>query len=164
MNTLNILRSWLVVIVGLTGVLLLMIGASLGAAWISAGVCSWMLQASCWTLVADLLLLAPLALVRGLRLVSATGFIVSAWIYGVTTWIFALLATFHAWGDIGVALGLVMASVGLILTGIFAALLHGQWSGLGGMVLGLALAGGAASLSAFLTSRSQQDLGVASAA
>jgi hypothetical protein len=89
---------------------------------------------------------------------------VSAWIYGVTTWIFALLATFHAWGDIGVALGLVMASVGLILTGIFAALLHGQWSGLGGMVLGLALAGGAASLSAFLTSRSQQDLGVASAA
>jgi len=54
----------------------------------------------------------------------------------VTLWVLGLYATIGNWGWVGVILGLILAGVGITLTGILSCLFASQWEALF-MLLGL---------------------------
>ena len=56
-----------------------------------------------------------------------------------TVWLWGFLLVFIAWGWLGVIIGLVLLGVGVVPLGLIALILDGVWSGVGQMVLAVAL-------------------------
>ena len=89
------------------------------------------------------ILCLPLAFFRPAKSVARWAYLLSWLVFGVTAWVLGFLVTLQAWGTIGVIIGLALAGVGVVLTGILAAAIHGDWSMLIELVVLAALAYGA---------------------
>lgn len=67
------------------------------------------------------LVLLPMALFRATRSAAGTGIFFSSYLFGLTTWFLGATVTFVTWGWVGLLLGLLIAGVGVVPIGIFAA-------------------------------------------
>jgi len=121
-----------------------------GSAWLTIHVYPFMVRASGWVFMVDVLVLLPLAIFRATRPASATGFLISGWVYGLVNWMFGFLTTFRLWGTFGVFVGLFIAGVGVVPIGMLAALFHGEWATLGNLILGAVFWLGAIAFASFL--------------
>ena len=77
----------------------------------------------------DLIVLLPLSFFKKTRFAVAIGWLASSYIFGVITWELGIVATSIVWGGWGVLGGLILAGVGVVLTGIIASLMVGIYSG-----------------------------------
>jgi|GEM_PF-2431243 hypothetical protein len=77
----------------------------------------------------DLLVLLPLSFFKKTRFAAAIGWLVSSYIFGIATWETGIVATSAIWGGWGVLGGLILAGVGVVLTGIIASLMASIYSG-----------------------------------
>ena len=75
-----------------------------------------------WIVIAIIVvILLPLSLFRATRGFAGAGIIYSSYLFGLTTWFLGATVTFATWGWTGLLIGLVIAGVGVVPTGILAA-------------------------------------------
>ena len=108
-----------------------------GAAWISDKLIRPAILVSYWTLILGVFVLLPLSFFRLTRVVSIFGFYAAGCIFGVTAWMGSFLAILYYWG-MGWALftSVFVTPVGVVPVGILAAIINGDWSAVGVLVLG----------------------------
>ncbi len=73
------------------------------------------------------LLLLPLAIFRGTRLLAGRGIRFFSYLLAFTTWLWGLLATYFLWGGLAVLIGLCMAGVGVVPIAVIAFVMEGMW-------------------------------------
>jgi hypothetical protein len=110
-----------------------------GGVWIGEKILPWLMRISIITLMLNLLILGPLALISPARSWSGFGFVISSYIFGITGWFMGLLLTWILWGGIAVLIGLFIMGIGVVPIGILAALFNGMWLELGFLVLAVIL-------------------------
>ena len=86
-------------------------------------------------LVLCVTILPILAIIKKTRGIAAVGYVISSYIFGLSTWILGFLVTLSIWGWLGVIIGLFIAGVGVVPLGIIASILHGQWAWVINLVL-----------------------------
>jgi len=83
-----------------------------------------------------LFLFLPLSLFPATRPISATGFMVSSYVFGLTTWLAGALISYLHFGLLWTILGFCMFAVGVIPLAIIGSAFHADW-----MAAGLLLGG-----------------------
>ena len=117
-----------------------------GIVWVSEHVIEYLMPLIAITIILCLFILLPLGIFRKTRPVSAIGFIVASYLFGVTTWILGLLTTLQYWGGIGVAIGMFLGIVGIVPLGIIASAFNYDWWSVGGLITGLFITYGSRAL------------------
>ena len=110
-----------------------------GAAWVGEKV---MPILELITGIAFLILLVigtPLALFRKTRLITGQGWFYWSYSLGLMLWLSCLIATLQLWGVVAAVIGMVCFGVGIFVTGVLAAVFHGEWSFVGESFLTLVI-------------------------
>ncbi len=81
----------------------------------------------------------PLAFIPASRGLASGLFGFASLIFGISLWLYALASTYIEWGLLGVILGVLLAGIGVVFTGILAALFSASWGVLGNIALLLGL-------------------------
>jgi hypothetical protein len=68
-----------------------------------------------------------MAAFRGTRKGAVTGLWIVTTVFFLTAWVFGLYATIANWGWVGVVIGLLLAGVGVALTGLVSSALARTW-------------------------------------
>jgi hypothetical protein len=97
-----------------------------GAEFVSAWTLPYMASAIRVAMLVCIFML-PLSLIHKARLVTATGFMISSYVFGICAWMLGLLTTLHYWGVIGVIVGLAIAGLGVVPVAMLAAAIHTSW-------------------------------------
>jgi hypothetical protein len=105
-------------------------------------------------LVLPILVIA--ALVPRIRVIAAAGFEYASLFYGITLWLWALVYTLSVWSWLAVIIGLVFMGVGIVPVAMLASLFRGEWSQLGGLVMGLVLTLGTRFFGFYLHAREER--------
>jgi hypothetical protein len=79
-------------------------------------------------------LIAPLAIFRTTRVVSANLLMLASYIFGFGLRFWCAVATYEYWGWWGLLIGMVIFGFGVVPTGFLALALHSQWAVLGELV------------------------------
>ncbi len=85
------------------------------------------------------LALVPLAFIPATRGLAGGLFGFASLLFGISLWLYALASTYIEWGMLGVILGVLLAGIGVVFTGILAALFSASWGVLGNIAVLLAL-------------------------
>jgi hypothetical protein len=91
------------------------------------------------TLRSCFFILLPLGVFKTTRTFAATGFAVSAMVIAITLWLFSVLIVYQFWGLWGLIAGIILGIVGIVPLAWIAAAMHGMWSDVGLISLGMAL-------------------------
>ena len=127
----------------------------LGAAEFSVWALDWIPGAFAIALGACVLLM-PLAIIPASRGLAANLFSITSLVFGACLWLYTLAFTYLEWGMLAVVIGVMLAGVGVIFTGIVAAIFAGAWGVLGNMALLFAMFVGSRFLSAWLAHLAEQ--------
>lgn len=119
----------------LLGLLLVPLLLLRGAASVGAWAYPFLTRLTAVITVMGLPLLLLLALVPRTRGIAGNGFRFVSYAYGICLWVWCLLYTLQVWGWLPVIIGLLMMGIGIMPIGLLAALLHGEWSIAGQMIL-----------------------------
>ena len=92
------------------------------------GIAPYLAKVSIVVLIVDLLICLPLVFFRWGRVASMLGFQISSWIIGLITFAAGFTITYLYWGRVGVFVGLFLIGIGVVPTGLLAALLNRDWS------------------------------------
>ncbi len=87
----------------------------------------------------DVVFFLPLSFFSKTKLIAMRGFNSSAFIFGISVWVFAFVTTYNVLGVFGIFLGLIFVGVGIIPLGIIAALVSGLWQSLNTLIIGMLL-------------------------
>ena len=99
-----------------------------GAIWASDVLLQPLIHIGWWVLGLSLFILLPLAVFKKLRGHVAILLLYSSFLYGLIAWLTGFVITYHWWGILGVVIGLFIAGVGVVPTGLLASAFHG-WAG-----------------------------------
>jgi len=99
----------------------------------------------------------PLSLFGRTRAFAVIGVLGAAFLFALATWMLGLLATYQAWGGLGVVIGLVLGIVGIVPLGLIAALFSAQWLILGQLIAGIVLTYAARRFAATLSARAARE-------
>lgn len=100
-----------------------------GLAEISVWALDWIPDTIGWaTFVA--VILVPLGVIPATRGLAGLAYSAIAMAYLVCLWLYAMAFTYLEWGLVALIIGIMLAGVGVILTGGLAALFAGEWTGL----------------------------------
>ena len=97
----------------------------LGAAEFSVWALDWIPGAFAIALGAFVLLM-PLAIIPASRGLAANLFSITSLVFGACLWLYTLAFTYLEWGMLAVVIGVMLAGVGVIFTGILAAIFAGS--------------------------------------
>ena len=159
-NTIETLKNiggcllYLVLLIGFTIACIFLIKWGADAAIIITPYLSWINNC---VLTISLFILTPMAFFRKTRSIAAIGFIISSFIFGLSLWVSGFLVTYAFWGTIGVIIGVLILGIGVVFTAIIALAIHGGWSLLGLMILGIVLTIGTRILGYFLTEKADNE-------
>ena len=110
-----------------------------GGVWLGAIVLPWLSIIMRLVFILNVIIFLPLGIFKKTRSVSAFGFVMSSFVYGLTLWFWALLLTCLIWGTRAVFIGLLIAGVGVVPIAVLATALNGQWAVTGEIILFLVL-------------------------
>ncbi len=99
-----------------------------GGVWLGAKVLPWLSIIMWYVFALDILIILPLGIFRKTKVASATGLIVSSYVYGLTCWFWTLLLTYVIWGGFAVFIGLFIAGVGVVPMAMLATAINGEWA------------------------------------
>ena len=106
-----------------------------GGVWVGSRILPW-LSIVMWILfVVDIIIFLPLGLFKKTKSISSFGFYLSAFIYGLTLWVWSLLLTYFIWGAFAVIIGVLIAGIGVIPTAILATIFEGEFLVTGQIIL-----------------------------
>ena len=121
-----------------------------GAGFVSGWAIPYMAWATNVAALVCIFLLLPLSLIHKARFVTATGFMISSYVFGIATWMLGLLITLQYWGVIGVIVGLAIVGVGVVPVGMLAAAINTSWTEVLILVIGLGFTFGARMLAIWI--------------
>jgi hypothetical protein len=124
-----------------------------GLAWVSEHVIEYLIPTVVIAIMLCLFILLPLAMFRTTRTVSAGGFVVASYLFGITTWILGFLTTLHFWSGLGVVIGLLLGIIGIVPLGIIASAFHSDWETVLGLIIGLFVTYGSRALGLWLEAK-----------
>ena len=124
-----------------------------GGVWLGAMVLPWLSIIMWLVFVLDILVFLPLGIFKKTKGVSAFGFVLSSYVYGLTLWFWALLLTYLIWGTRAVFIGLFIAGIGVVPISILATALNGEWAITGQIILLLVLTFGSRMLGFYFAER-----------
>ena len=110
-----------------------------GAAWASEQFLPYVILAAQWAIVICIVILAPLAVFRRARIVSAFGFFTSSYLFGTCLWMMGLLSAYFYWGPKSIIIGMCLFGVGVVPVAILASFFNSDWSAIAMMLTGVAL-------------------------
>jgi hypothetical protein len=128
-----------------------------GIAWVCENFVSYFIIATHVVAAVCVVVLLPMSLFRATRAIAALGLIISAYLFGLSIWMYGFLVTYNLWGGVGLVVGLLLGIIGVVPLGIFAAAVHSHWWIVGELVYGLALTYAAAMLALWLAARIDMD-------
>ncbi|QHP70445.1 hypothetical protein EI171_26040 [Bradyrhizobium sp. LCT2] len=128
----------LVMAVGIGFVTLLMM-LFYGATWASENLLRYVSLAAQWAIVTCIVILAPLAVFRRTRIISAFGFFSSSYIFGTCLWMMGLLSAYFYWGLKSIIIGMCLFGVGVVPVALLASLFNSDWTAIAMMLTGVAL-------------------------
>lgn len=128
-----------------------------GMVWVSQHLVWYIVALAQAMIVLTIVLFLPLAAFERTRRGAVAGLVAAAFVFGLATWMLGLIATFEAWGGLGVVIGLLLGGVGLVPLGMLAALFSAHWLVLGQLVVGCALTVAARWLARAITARMIRD-------
>jgi len=137
----------------LFGIIFLAIFFIKGGVWLGAMVLPWLSIIMWLVFVLDILVFLPLGIFKKTKGVSAFGFVLSSYVYGLTLWFWALLLTYLIWGTRAVFIGLFIAGIGVVPISILATALNGEWAITGQIILLLVLTFGSRMLGFYFAER-----------
>jgi len=140
----------------LLGVIFLAMFFIKGGIWLGAMVLPWLSIVMWLVFVLDILIFLPLGIFKKTKGVSAFGFVLSSYVYGLTLWFWALLLTYLIWGTRAVFIGLFIAGIGVVPIAILATALNGQWAITGQIILLLVLTFGSRMLGFYFAERADE--------
>ena len=100
--------------------------------------------------------LVPLAIIPATRGFAGNLFAAAAFAFGACLWLYALAFTYLEWGLAGVIIGVMLAGVGVVITGALAAILSATWVVLGNLAFLFALFVGARILRGWMAQLSSE--------
>jgi hypothetical protein len=121
------------------GIIFLVIFLIKGGIWLGAKVLPWLFIIMWIFFVLDVLIFLPLGIFKKTKGISAFGFLLSSYIYGLTLWLWSFLLTLSIWGTIAVYVGLFVVGVGVIPIAMLATIIKGEWVITGEIILLLIL-------------------------
>jgi hypothetical protein len=139
MEKLKALGGFLMGIVVLIAFMSLIVAFFTGAAWISDHLLTWFSNASLVAGIVLFLVLLPLSVVKRARPFSGSLILVISFIFGITLWMEGFLVTLSTWGIFAVIFGLFFAGIGVVPIAMLASLVHGSWTALLELVIGVIL-------------------------
>ena len=110
-----------------------------GGVWLGAIVLPWLSIIMWLVFILNITIFLPLGIFKKTRSVSAFGFVISSYVYGLTLWFWTLLLTYLIWGTTAVFIGLFIAGIGVVPIAILATALNGEWAITGQIILLLVL-------------------------
>jgi hypothetical protein len=105
-----------------------------------------------------IIIIFPLSLFRATRIVSAYGFLISAFIFGVSTWMAGLVATYAYLGTSWTIIALFFLFVGVVPFGLIGAAINSDWFVIGFLAGGLVLTYGARAIGARVAAKAGDQL------
>ncbi|MFJ7567875.1 hypothetical protein ACIQW9_13035 [Herminiimonas sp. NPDC097707] len=99
-----------------------------GATWVSIRILPWFQVASFITFLVCLFILLPLSFMQKTRRFSVVAFLITSYIFAITTWTWSLLLTYMLWGGVAVFIGLFLFGVGVFPIALLATMFNGMWS------------------------------------
>lgn len=110
--------------------------------------------------IAFLLLLfvfLPMLFIKRVRVWGAVGFVYSSLGFGLYLWVASFLFTFANFGLFWLIVALLFLGIGVVPFAFFAVLFHGDWGGLGQLVLMVVLTFGCRYLGAYYGTKSEEE-------
>jgi hypothetical protein len=105
--------------------------------------------------LADVLILLPLAVFRRTRKVAGLGLYGSSWLFGLNLWLASALFTYIYWGWPALIFGLFVMGVGVFPIAVVATLWYSDWHTLGALAQWVALTFGVRFLAVWIMSKSE---------
>jgi len=127
-----------------------------GGVWLGAIVLPWLSIIMWLVFILNVIIFLPLGIFKKTRTVSAFGFVMSSYVYGLTLWFWALLLTYLIWGATAVFIGLLIAGIGVVPIAIFATALNGEWAITGQIILLLVFTFGSRMLGFYFAERADE--------
>lgn len=127
-----------------------------GAIWATVKLTPILETANELALCATVLLLIPASLKIG-RGLSAVGYLVISYIFGITLWMFGLIVAYAIWGVVGIIVGLGFLGLGVVPVALIASLLHGEWYAIANLAFGIVLTFGTRAFAAFLAAKADRE-------
>jgi len=137
----------------LLGSIFLLVFFIKGGVWLGAMVLPWLSIMMWLVFILNIIIFLPLGIFKKTRSVSAFGFVISSYVYGLTLWFWALLLTYLIWGTRAVFIGLFIAGIGVIPIAILATAFKGEWIITGEIILLLVLTYGSRMLGFYFAER-----------
>jgi hypothetical protein len=132
-------------------------GAVQGIRWLSVNSIEYMIFAVEIAVAVCVLILLPLSFFRSTRAISASGFFISSFVFGATTWVLGFLVTYDYLGLFWVFVGLVVALVGIVPLGIIGAAIKSDWTAAGILCGGLVMTYGARLAAGLVAAKSDSE-------
>lgn len=105
-----------------------------GGVWIGEKVLPWLSIIMWIVLILNILILAPLSILKKTKGFSAIGIYISSYTYGITLWFWGLILTYLIWGPMAVFIGLFLAGIGVVPIAIIATAIEGEWTVVGELI------------------------------
>lgn len=142
-------------------VLLLLVIAPLiyvrGIVWLSSNVLEYMVWQVALAFIVCIIIFLPLSLFRATRMVSAYGFLISSFIFGVSTWMAGAVATYVYLGLFWTIVALFFLFIGVVPFGMIGAAINSDWIVIGFLAGGLVLTYGARAIGARVAAIADRD-------
>jgi len=138
------------------GIIFLVMFFIKGGVWLGAIVLPWLSIIMWLVFILNVIIFLPLGIFKKTRSVSAFGFVMSSYVYGLTLWFWALLLTYLIWGTTAVFIGLFIAGIGVVPIAILATALNGEWAITGQIILLLVLTFGSRMLGFYFAERADE--------
>lgn len=126
-----------------------------GAGWVTDRLFPWFVRASALALVLLIIVFLPLSVIRASRAFAAVAILCVSYVLGATLWMQGFLTTLHIWGAGAVIIGICLLGVGVVPIAMLAALFHGLWAQLGGLIVLVVLTFGSRIFSMWLDHKAQ---------
>ena len=124
-----------------------------GAVWASEEVWPLVPAVFGWTFTIAALLLVTTGPFRATRGFCAISLLLASFIFGAVLWVGALLLTLQYWGRAAVAIGLLIAGIGLVPMAFLASMFRGEWLDVGGLMVMILLTFGTRALALWFGER-----------
>ena len=95
--------------------------------------------------------LLPLCIFRKTRSGTGAGLVCASYVFGIHLFAFCCVFVAQVWGYVGLAIGLILAGMGVLPIALIAALLHAEWIVLFNLVVGIILTFGTRALGVHLS-------------
>ncbi len=127
-----------------------------GMVWAADKLMPWLVTASTYALLVCIFIFLPLCIFRKTRPWAGVGFVYASLLFGAMLFAYSCLFVVFAWGYGALAVGLILAGVGVVPVALLAAIFHGEWTVFWELLFGVVLTFGPRVLGTWLTTPKEE--------